>query len=175
MSAMKTPRAAISPWPSKSRHIIELCEYNSDNFIGERPEQLNKNTRLAFSFKGFRENGKNQRKKQKRIIVTFGIMGVIILLLAFRLAWIQVVKAEEYSEIAAGSRPVTSYWKRGSIYDTNGEVLATSATCYTVWVRPSQQGKLQRRTDKKGKQRSGGHPGNGRGGSREKLKKSRLW
>ena len=38
MSAMKTPRAAISPWPSKSRHIIELCEYNSDNFIGERPD-----------------------------------------------------------------------------------------------------------------------------------------
>lgn len=79
-------------------------------------------------------------RNKKRIIVTFGIMGVIILLLAFRLAWIQVVKAEEYSEIATEQQTsdIPLEAKRGSIYDTNGEVLATSATCYTVWVRPSQ-------------------------------------
>ncbi len=79
-------------------------------------------------------------RNKKRIIVTFGLMCVIILLLAFRLAWIQVVKAEEYSEIATEQQTsdIPLEAKRGSVYDTNGKVLATSATCYTVWVRPSQ-------------------------------------
>ena len=79
-------------------------------------------------------------KNKKRIIVTFGIMCLFILLLAFRLAWIQVVKAEEYSEIAIEQQTsdIPLEAKRGSIYDTNGKELATSATCYTVWTRPSQ-------------------------------------
>ena len=35
-------------------------------------------------------------KNKKRVIITFGIISVLILLLSFRLAWIQVVKAEEW-------------------------------------------------------------------------------
>lgn len=79
-------------------------------------------------------------KNKKRIVLTFAILGILMVLLAFRLAWIQVVKAEEYSEIAIDQQTsdIPLEAKRGSIYDRNGEELATSAACYTVWVRPSQ-------------------------------------
>lgn len=79
-------------------------------------------------------------KNKKRIIITFGIIMVLMLLLAFRLAWIQVVKAEEYSEMAIDQQTsdIPLEAKRGSIYDRNGEELATSAACYTVWARPAQ-------------------------------------
>lgn len=83
-------------------------------------------------------------KNKKRVIITFGIISVLILLLAFRLAWIQVVKAEEYSDMAIDQQtsdiPIEA--KRGSILDRNGEKLATSAACYTVWVRPSDVKKV---------------------------------
>lgn len=79
-------------------------------------------------------------RNKKRIIITFGIIAALLILLAFRLAWIQVVKAEEYSEIAVDQQTsdISLEAKRGSILDRNGEELATSAACYTVWVRPSQ-------------------------------------
>lgn len=79
-------------------------------------------------------------KNKQRIVYTFGIICFLLILLAFRLAWIQVVKAEEYSEIATEQQTsdIPLEAKRGSIYDRNGEELATSATCYTVWARPSQ-------------------------------------
>lgn len=79
-------------------------------------------------------------KNKKRIIVTFGILLVLIILLGFRLAWIQVVKAEEYSKMATDQQTsdIPLEAKRGSIYDRNGEELATSATCYSVWARPAQ-------------------------------------
>ncbi len=83
---------------------------------------------------------KIKRQNKIRIIQTFGIIAVLILLLAFRLAWIQVVKGEEYSRLAIEQQtsdiPIEP--KRGSIYDRNGQELATSATCYSVWAFPPQ-------------------------------------
>ena len=68
-------------------------------------------------------------KNKKRIIITFGTVCFVLVLLAFRLAWIQVVKAEEYSEIAIDQQTsdIPLEAKRGSIYDKNGEELAS---CY---------------------------------------------
>ena len=77
---------------------------------------------------------------KKRIIQAFIIIMALIFVLALRTAWIQIVKADEYSEKATNQQtsdiPIEA--KRGSIYDTNGQELAASATCYSVWVRPSQ-------------------------------------
>lgn len=79
-------------------------------------------------------NGTNK----KRIVLTFGIITIIILALSLRLAWIQVVKGEEYKGIAVQQQtsdiPVEP--KRGTIYDRNGQELATSATCYSLWANP---------------------------------------
>ncbi len=63
-----------------------------------------------------------------------------MLLLAFRLAWLQIVKADDLQQMAIQqqTRDVPVEAKRGDILDRNGNKLATSATCYTVWVRPAE-------------------------------------
>ena len=57
-----------------------------------------------------------------------------------RLAWLQVVKHEEYNRTATDqvSRPSTLPALRGSIYDRDGRALATSADATTVYAVPSQ-------------------------------------
>lgn len=79
-------------------------------------------------------------RNKKRIVIAFLLISVCMILLTFRLAWIQVVKAEEYSEIAIDQQTsdIPLEAKRGSIFDRNGKELATSATCYTLWARPPQ-------------------------------------
>ena len=77
---------------------------------------------------------------KKRIAIGFIIIAVLMILLAFRVAWIQIVDADELTEKAIGqqTRDITLEAKRGTIYDRNGKELATSITCYTLWVRPAQ-------------------------------------
>lgn len=79
-------------------------------------------------------------KNKQRIILAFGLICLLMVLLSFRLAWIQVVKADEYSEIAIDQQTsdIPLEAKRGAILDRSGKELATSATCYTVWARPPQ-------------------------------------
>lgn len=78
------------------------------------------------------------RENKIRVAVACGLIGVLLVLLVFRLAWIQIVRADEYREMAVEQqiRDIPIEAKRGSIYDTNGKELATSATCYNIWVRP---------------------------------------
>ena len=77
---------------------------------------------------------------QKRILLVFAALIIVMLLLLFRTAWIQIVKGEEYSDKAIEQQtsdiPIEA--KRGSIYDRNGEILASSTTSYNLWVRPAQ-------------------------------------
>lgn len=77
---------------------------------------------------------------KKRILTVFFVFGLLLTALCFRLAWIQVVKAEVYTDkaIAQQTSDIPIEAKRGAIYDRNGKELATSATCYTVWARPAQ-------------------------------------
>lgn len=62
-----------------------------------------------------------------------------MLLLCIRLGWIQIVKGDEYSDKAVQqqTRDTPIEAERGVIYDTNGNELAVSVTCYTIWVRPT--------------------------------------
>ena len=82
--------------------------------------------------------GKVRMRNKKRIIVAFLILLTLMVVLAFRSAWIQVVKAEEYSQIAINQQmtDIPLEANRGTIYDRNGQQLAISATCYSVWIRP---------------------------------------
>ena len=75
-----------------------------------------------------------------RILFIFFVLGILMVALCLRLAWIQVVKAEEYTEkaVAQQTSDIPIEAKRGAIYDRNGKELATSATCYTVWARPPE-------------------------------------
>ena len=79
-------------------------------------------------------------KNRRRIALGFAIIALLLIALVFRVAWIQIVDAEELSQKAIDQQtkdtPIEA--KRGTIYDRNGKELATSTTCYTLWARPSQ-------------------------------------
>ena len=79
-------------------------------------------------------------KNRRRIAIGFGIVALLLLALTFRLAWLQIVDADELTEEAIEQQtqdtPIEA--KRGTIYDRNGKELATSTTCYTLWARPTQ-------------------------------------
>ncbi|MBQ6662621.1 MAG: PASTA domain-containing protein [Firmicutes bacterium] len=79
-------------------------------------------------------------KSRKRALLVFGLLSVIMIGLLFRTAWIQIVHGDEYTEMAKGQQKtdMSIQAKRGSIYARNGEQLATSVTCYTLWLRPAQ-------------------------------------
>ena len=82
---------------------------------------------------------KTLNSSRKNLIIILIIVFGCLLLLCLRLGWIQIVKGSEYSEIAVDqqTRDTPIEAERGVIYDTNGNELAVSVTCYTVWVRPS--------------------------------------
>ena len=87
-----------------------------------------------------RDTKKASIRGQKRVIFVFAILAFFMLLLLFRTSWIQIVKGEEYKEKAIMQQtsdiPINA--KRGTIYDRNGEILASSTTAYNLWVRPAQ-------------------------------------
>lgn len=91
-------------------------------------------------------------KSKKRIIILSACMLGLCALLCFRVGWVQIVKGEEYSRMAAEQhiRDVPIAAKRGMIYDTNKKELAISATCYSVWARPAsvQSGKTTEEKEK---------------------------
>ncbi len=79
-------------------------------------------------------------KNRRRIALGFTLIALLLIALLFRVAWIQLVDAEELSNLAIEQQtkdtPIEA--KRGAIYDRNGNELATSTACYTLWARPSQ-------------------------------------
>ena len=70
----------------------------------------------------------------RRILILGGIFGVAAFVILFAKLWqLQVVEHEklEGQAVTQQTREVTSSANRGTIYDTNGDVLAISATCRT--------------------------------------------
>ena len=78
-------------------------------------------------------------KSKKNLILILGLIFFCMLLLCIRLGWIQIVKGSELSDKAVEqqTRDTPIEAERGVIYDTNGNELAVSVTCYTIWVRPT--------------------------------------
>ena len=77
---------------------------------------------------------------KKRIVLGFLLLSLLLVALTFRVGWHQIVRADELTDKARDqqTQDVPIQAKRGTIYDRNGRELATSITCYSVWVRPSQ-------------------------------------
>lgn len=76
----------------------------------------------------------------KRLRIVLAAFAAIALLFFMRLVEVQVVKAPEYSEKAAASRTadIDLPARRGTIYDRNGNVLATSVDAVTVYGNPKE-------------------------------------
>jgi stage V sporulation protein D (sporulation-specific penicillin-binding protein) len=75
---------------------------------------------------------------RSRLVFLFGIACLFFLLLALRLGWHQIIKAEEYTQMATDQQTSdrTVFAVRGSICDRNRRELAISAATHTIWVRP---------------------------------------
>ena len=86
---------------------------------------------------GMRGRNKTVYTRDWVIIV---LLGIFIAAIIGRLIYIQVFKAAEFSELAASSHTVdmTVTAKRGTIYDRNGEVLASSIDATTIYCDPTQ-------------------------------------
>ena len=77
-------------------------------------------------------------KNRSRLVFLFGIACLLFVLLAGRLGWHQILRAEEYNQMATDQQTSDSTVRavRGSIRDRNGRDLAISAATNTIWVRP---------------------------------------
>lgn len=73
-----------------------------------------------------------------RAAVVIAIFAVIALIFFGRLVFLQVVKSDEYSAMAQEARTanIETSPRRGTIYDRNGYVLATSVDATTIYANP---------------------------------------
>lgn len=99
------------------------------------------------------------RKRQlnlgrSRIMLAFTIFIVAVILLCLRVAYIQVVKHDEYKKMAIErqKRDIVLSPTRGKILDTNGETLAMNVDTFTVWVQKAELSQV--RQTKTGKERA---------------------
>lgn len=92
-----------------------------------------------------KEKKKTDSKKEKiyvnRRLIVFAIVSTIVLIVLIgRIAYLQFIKGEEYSELAYNQQMTSQIIspRRGTIYDANGEVLAISVSVDTVSLNPGK-------------------------------------
>lgn len=105
---------------------------------GSRTSRTNESARSSGLTDAAR--GLVQDNESARIAWIFVFLGAIALIFVGRLFYLQFIVAGSYSEQAHDSRTVdiTITPKRGTIYDRNGTVLATSIDCTTIYCNPTE-------------------------------------
>lgn len=82
----------------------------------------------------------SRRTVKKRVVIVFILTVLFIIYLISRLAWIQIVRADELYERAweQWNHNIPIQTARGSIYDRHGRILAGSTSAQTVAAIPLQ-------------------------------------
>lgn len=80
------------------------------------------------------------RRMKKRIMFLLCVLTAALLFLVLRIAYLQIVQGSQLKTEALDQQTKDSIItpKRGTIYDTNGKVLAVSASVNTIYAQPSQ-------------------------------------
>ena len=109
---------------------VEMTEASSYD-EASRARYRRRSARFGGSGSGGFDNG---------IDTVFVIMLALFALVALRLVWLQVISARNLSEAAEYSRTdqMTLRARRGTIYDRNGNVLAISVDCKTIYCNPTE-------------------------------------
>lgn len=76
--------------------------------------------------------------RDRRLIILFSVFMLMFIVVAGRLGYIQIVKADEYTAQAVSkqTKTITVTSERGTIYDANGKALAMNEAGYSVSVSP---------------------------------------
>ncbi|MBR5228798.1 MAG: PASTA domain-containing protein [Firmicutes bacterium] len=84
---------------------------------------------------------------KRRLLLFFTVVVMMFVIIAAKIGYIQIVKADEYSDMALEQQtrdiPITA--KRGNIYDANMKALAINQSMYTIWVRPGEVEEAERK------------------------------
>ena len=76
----------------------------------------------------------------ERALAPLFLFGLVVALFFGKLVWLQVIKAPEFTDQAQAQRTskIVLEPRRGTIYDRNGVVLATSVDATTIYVNPAE-------------------------------------
>ena len=76
----------------------------------------------------------------ERALAPLFLFALIVVLFFGKLVWLQVIKAPGFTEQAQAQRTskIVLEPRRGTIYDRNGVVLATSVDATTIYVNPAE-------------------------------------
>ena len=84
---------------------------------------------------------------KKRLIIALLLVLFIVLALTIRIGYLQIVRGEEFKREALGqwTRGIPVKPKRGIIYDRNKKKLAVSVSKDTIWARPADVDKKNKK------------------------------
>ena len=82
----------------------------------------------------------NKAVSAKKLTIAMAIAFVCFLCLIVRIGWIQFIDGANLKELASRQQTMNKIISpsRGTIYDANGKVLATSANVDTITINPSK-------------------------------------
>lgn len=126
---------------------------NNGNLPSHRPQtqrssnHLEKKKAILNKKKTVQEEAVFKPVRNKKLSITMLIAFLLLILLVFRLFWLEIVKGAEYKEIAYKQQTINRIIspKRGTIYDSTGKALAMSSRVDTVTINP---GKIRYSNDK---------------------------
>ena len=95
---------------------------------------------MALETLEFKERDESVGPFRRRLVFVFALVSFCFLILAGRLAWLQILNTDLYAERAEQNRTVTTtnQGSRGLIFDRNGTLLAGNRLSWSLEVTASQ-------------------------------------
>ena len=114
-------------------------ERQSRNSRRDKPEaSYDEASRARYRARAQRAGGGGSGGSERGLDAVLYLFFAVLCLVGLRLFWLQVVQAKELAAAADASHLIypTLHAKRGTIYDRNGNVLAMSVECSTIYCNP---------------------------------------
>ena len=102
-----------------------------------KKNNIKKNKKVTTIYDDFKSQNFIYIKKLKNIFI---VILILFVLLVGRLAYLQFIDGKHLKELAYNQQSINQIIspKRGSIFDSTGKVLATSASVDTITINPSK-------------------------------------